>query len=60
MGNMKKLIQETIAEMIENADLQFETDIINDGYSKHLVTTVYYYPDEANSARKIQEYKVEI
>lgn len=53
---MKKLIKETIVEMIENNDLQIETNIIEGNYDRKLVTTVYHYSDDMFSPKLIQEY----
>jgi predicted house-cleaning noncanonical NTP pyrophosphatase (MazG superfamily) len=45
MENMKKIIKETIVEMIKNDELQFEVKIIDGNYYKQVETTVYYSDD---------------
>lgn len=57
MNDMKRLIQNTIIEMFENGDLQIETHLEDDGYSrKKLTTTIYHYPDEALYKQKINSF----
>jgi hypothetical protein len=55
---MKKLIQETIVEMIKENKLQFEVDIKDNYGGKYAVINVYHRPDFYSTGRLIQ-YKEE-